>query len=245
MSIGDSAIILASFLVLPIALGAPLLLIGWTRERTKIQRYMSERVAGDFRITLLKLGGGHRVRSANKNDVDQMFFRFIKGGHFYVYINSREPSELAYVKPDGTLRIYQLPDPRLDDGIQLHRHREIKHSVGASLLSALLTWFLTIVFGVLVFAAYYKFTFLIGPSPFYSLIAPALFLEIVIIFLLLLPIWLAVIVFRRSRYKNIVTNNEICAQCGYDLTGNESGVCPECGSDSLMPLHEQQYSPST
>ena len=21
-----------------------------------------------------------------------------------------------------------------------------------------------------------------------------------------------------------------CQQCGYDLTGNESGVCPECGS---------------
>jgi rubrerythrin len=23
-----------------------------------------------------------------------------------------------------------------------------------------------------------------------------------------------------------------CQQCGYDLTGNESGVCPECGADA-------------
>ena len=22
----------------------------------------------------------------------------------------------------------------------------------------------------------------------------------------------------------------LCLTCGYDLTGNESGVCPECGS---------------
>ena len=26
----------------------------------------------------------------------------------------------------------------------------------------------------------------------------------------------------------------LCVKCGYDLTGNESGVCPECGS-SIKP----------
>jgi hypothetical protein len=25
----------------------------------------------------------------------------------------------------------------------------------------------------------------------------------------------------------------LCVQCGYDLTGNVSGVCPECGREAL------------
>jgi hypothetical protein len=30
-------------------------------------------------------------------------------------------------------------------------------------------------------------------------------------------------------------NHGRCPECGYDLTGNESGVCPECGED-FSPL---------
>jgi hypothetical protein len=26
-----------------------------------------------------------------------------------------------------------------------------------------------------------------------------------------------------------------CASCGYDLTGNRSGTCPECGSSAVLP----------
>ena len=36
---------------------------------------------------------------------------------------------------------------------------------------------------------------------------------------------------RPRRYRN----RGWCAACGYDLTGNESGVCPECGS-AMAPL---------
>ncbi len=48
-----------------------------------------------------------------------------------------------------------------------------------------------------------------------------------------IPHWIAVLAFgslaigcfmwRRSHAQ------EVCKQCGYDLTGNVSGVCPECG----------------
>lgn len=27
----------------------------------------------------------------------------------------------------------------------------------------------------------------------------------------------------------------LCLNCGYDLTGNESGVCPECGTEKVRP----------
>ena len=40
-------------------------------------------------------------------------------------------------------------------------------------------------------------------------------------------------------------NHGHCPECGYDLTGNESGVCPECGEDfsSLRLLSRQGAKP--
>jgi hypothetical protein len=34
---------------------------------------------------------------------------------------------------------------------------------------------------------------------------------------------------RRVRRRRLARGNR-CTRCGYDLTGNESGVCPECGT---------------
>ncbi len=38
----------------------------------------------------------------------------------------------------------------------------------------------------------------------------------------------------RKRIAQFVGTNA-CNQCGYNLTGNESGVCPECGSSTPQP----------
>lgn len=45
-----------------------------------------------------------------------------------------------------------------------------------------------------------------------------------------IPILLVVWVWFRARPKRIHSGSEVCTGCGYDLTGNVSGVCPECGS---------------
>ena len=44
---------------------------------------------------------------------------------------------------------------------------------------------------------------------------------------------IAWIVERRLRRR--VQNNSACRKCGYDLTGNVSGVCPECGT-AIAPV---------
>lgn len=46
------------------------------------------------------------------------------------------------------------------------------------------------------------------------------------------PIW-AILGFRRVKEKdarfNYLIEPRYCGRCDYDLTGNVSGVCPECG----------------
>ena len=44
-----------------------------------------------------------------------------------------------------------------------------------------------------------------------------------LIFAILPAVWL----FKWNKRRKLSPNG--CAGCGYDLTGNESGVCPECG----------------
>jgi hypothetical protein len=57
--------------------------------------------------------------------------------------------------------------------------------------------------------------------------------------LMLLPpttlgVYVLFIVTRRHRRKD----RQLCIKCGYNLTGNESGVCPECGSKFKLPVFE-------
>ena len=39
----------------------------------------------------------------------------------------------------------------------------------------------------------------------------------------------AVAVFFRRPWRRRPSRRGVCARCGYDLTGNTSGTCPECG----------------
>ncbi|MCB9856768.1 MAG: hypothetical protein H6818_13895 [Phycisphaerales bacterium] len=53
--------------------------------------------------------------------------------------------------------------------------------------------------------------------------------------LIAIPIWilaipLAVGVIYLRRRRPLLDDSPRCANCGFDLTGNESGICPECGT---------------
>lgn len=40
------------------------------------------------------------------------------------------------------------------------------------------------------------------------------------------PVWL----YLHATRRKMLIANQMCANCGYNLTGNESGICPECGT---------------
>lgn len=60
--------------------------------------------------------------------------------------------------------------------------------------------------------------------------------------MLTLPYWMAiafllaypiiVVILSPSRRRRRRLKQGLCLKCGYNLTGNESGVCPECGTET-------------
>jgi hypothetical protein len=46
-------------------------------------------------------------------------------------------------------------------------------------------------------------------------------------------LWLALASHRKASRQRKRLKNGHCVPCGYDLTGNVSGVCPECGTAAI------------
>ncbi|HYO11257.1 MAG TPA: hypothetical protein VER17_19995 [Tepidisphaeraceae bacterium] len=51
-------------------------------------------------------------------------------------------------------------------------------------------------------------------------------------------------VWRLARGPRVRRHGGRCAECGYDLTGNQSGVCPECGTPARPPATAGDLVPS-
>lgn len=69
------------------------------------------------------------------------------------------------------------------------------------------------------------------------------------LFCLLIPSWTLIVLFSllptfwlyRWRFHPVRLPGE-CRRCGYDLTGNASGVCPECGAPITVKQESAQIS---
>ena len=56
---------------------------------------------------------------------------------------------------------------------------------------------------------------------------------------ILVPAAAASLIYTRLRWKYVASDHPLCPECGYNLTGNESGDCPECGT----PVPKQDCGP--
>ena len=67
-------------------------------------------------------------------------------------------------------------------------------------------------------------------STVYYPFLPGLMMLLVPLFFMTLARWFFRRPIQRSLREQLAESGiPVCIQCGYDLTGNESGVCPECG----------------
>lgn len=85
--------------------------------------------------------------------------------------------------------------------------------------------------GPLGFSAYHESVrhyLLAAPTPLWGVTLPHLFLVI----LLAMPGIAWLVRRRREIVRQIRGRGGLCRQCGYDLRGSTSGICPECGTPS-------------
>ncbi len=47
---------------------------------------------------------------------------------------------------------------------------------------------------------------------------------------LIVTIFASRLLYKKLRWKMVYDDGLLCLNCDYDLTGNESGICPECGN---------------
>ncbi|HEB60912.1 MAG TPA: RDD family protein [Phycisphaeraceae bacterium] len=47
------------------------------------------------------------------------------------------------------------------------------------------------------------------------------------------------VIWKKYRNHPVFNNNFCCRNCGYDLTGNVTGICPECGTEITPPTAVQ------
>jgi hypothetical protein len=88
-------------------------------------------------------------------------------------------------------------------------------------------WFAQGLLGLAFVGVIYDKTTVLGdddPIPFGPYFIVSIILLVFLWVALFVPFWRA-----RRRYKRTLAAGPLCIECGYDLTGNISGVCPECG----------------
>ncbi len=58
------------------------------------------------------------------------------------------------------------------------------------------------------------------------------FVKVLLLDFAIIPLALAgaFVTSKRQRMHHFRREHQLCSKCGYDLTGNVSGVCPECGT---------------
>ncbi len=98
-------------------------------------------------------------------------------------------------------------------------------------------WQLSLVYSGTMFAFPYLSMTLEGSISFFLNIKASAVVTALLINSAMIPLGLAgaCLTSRRRRKRHVRRELQLCIKCGYDLTGNESGICPECGRQIEQP----------
>ena len=119
------------------------------------------------------------------------------------------------------------------DGMKHRRAKVQRFSQRASFFLACLAFVLLIVLMCLVAVSLIH---IVGgdvvrqPGDESSRVGAGILMFFVLLSSILVPAAAASLIYTRLRWKYVASDHPLCPECGYNLTGNESGDCPECGT---------------
>ena len=96
------------------------------------------------------------------------------------------------------------------------------------------SWVIGLSFSIIIIyclALALMFEFMDRNTVYYTWLPPLMILLIPLFYMMLLGWPFRRHIQRSLREQLAESGIPVCIQCGYDLTGNESGMCPECGNE--------------
>jgi Mn2+/Fe2+ NRAMP family transporter len=126
----------------------------------------------------------------------------------------------AFVRNAGTKLIHSTGKVKTI----MHRKRE-PESFGGRVF---ITLYFAVCFGLI---ALFLSLVVIYPILGYLRVPLPTAVTVVFVFFALIMLAGGAIGYRRFRERWVPSEHMHCESCGYDLTGNESGRCPECGTE--------------
>ncbi|GJM25935.1 MAG: hypothetical protein DHS20C16_23500 [Phycisphaerae bacterium] len=234
---GNIAVIIALLLVAGSFGALVLLILPGYPVRSRIKRYLKQSGYDVRRIDWREGKLGLIAEFTRDGEFVRMSFRNVFGGHLHAFSTSHGPILLIYFCLNGSINVHDLPSPDLHDGRWPHYLTRVKRSVPSSLLSS----FLGFVGAIIISAFTYRliewtqevFDPGAGRFPKLSAAIGAVSMLITIacfMFPFVAPFWL----YQYRRVESTISDAPIaiCRNCDYDLRGNVSLICPECGVEA-------------
>lgn len=220
------------------------------RRRRNLGHYLQE--AG---YNVLRIRWGHeskhcRVTIRENGKKKKIYLMCKHGNHFYVYDGKSDPSYLAFLNADGSTKTYGLPNKSLRSGYCLYICRQVKNSKFFSAACGVLAGgalglfnFNTfdLLFNYLMFAPPMWIVHISGwqraidPSGFTDPIMLGILTGASFVIYLIPPMLAATSIYSRLRGPLVISDRPICLKCAYNLRGNRSRKCPECGQEIDTP----------
>ncbi len=168
-------------------------------------------------------------------------FRTLDGRHFYIVTNDDTISHLVFFNNDGSTNLHEIPDADLLADQYLYYRRHKKNSIAYCIAVAFLAMAGSAT--VTMFAVYASTglmrSILAGKGPFPSMDSIMLTaIAALVLLVILIPISCAIAAYRLMRFEAIISDTPICLECGYDLRGSETNICPECGEFANENLND-------
>ncbi|HNO80351.1 MAG TPA: hypothetical protein PKN33_20065 [Phycisphaerae bacterium] len=212
----------------------PCWLIGRIRDRIGAKRILKGLGYTNLRVGLGIRGDGIPVAYMDSGTAKQAFVYAKSGFYFLATPDGDKLTHLITRRPDGSIESHELPDKNLIGGKVLHYCCKKNNSIGVSLFWAILALIATPVIlkwplENFVFVWINNLAGSVGRSPIMLKAVQVLYFAVALLFFVLIPMLLSVYVYRRLRYEKIFSWYPICKNCAYDLRGNVSANCPECG----------------
>ncbi len=232
---------LAAFVLAISALSIPIEFVRRVRLRSRFKRafrklgYEVKRIGWRFQYD------GIPIVLESSDAVLRGYVRPFYGKHMHLFDSKGEMSHFVFCDANGDVNLHKLPSPILWSGKFPYLFSRDKYAPNVCTIGALLA------FAVTLLLAWWPFDWVLVPwlrklqihtmgSSTLEKGREILIIATGMLCFLCIPFAVARRIYRHMKRELITSEYPICQKCGYDLRGNESGACPECGAKRI---HEE------